>query len=66
MPIYEYKCIKCGIFEVEQKITEQKLTICPKCSTKDLEKIISINTFSLKGKNWAKDNYGLKSKGKGN
>jgi putative FmdB family regulatory protein len=30
MPIYEYKCRKCGKeFEIEQRITEDPLTICP-------------------------------------
>jgi putative FmdB family regulatory protein len=30
MPIYEYKCKKCGNeFEVTQRITEDPLTLCP-------------------------------------
>lgn len=31
MPIYEYKCTRCGVFEVMQKITEEPLKTCPKC-----------------------------------
>ncbi|HHY35979.1 MAG TPA: zinc ribbon domain-containing protein [Firmicutes bacterium] len=31
MPIYEYKCGKCGVFEVMQKITDEPLKTCPKC-----------------------------------
>ncbi len=31
MPVYEYKCPKCGTFEVTQKITEEPLVSCPKC-----------------------------------
>lgn len=31
MPIYEYKCEKCGTFEVMQSIKEEPLTTCPKC-----------------------------------
>lgn len=31
MPIYEYKCVNCGVFEVMQRITEDPLKTCPKC-----------------------------------
>jgi len=31
MPTYEYKCQKCGQFEVEQRITEAALDTCPTC-----------------------------------
>ena len=31
MPTYEYKCEKCGTFEVFQRITEEPLTTCPTC-----------------------------------
>jgi len=29
MPIYEYKCAKCGEFEVTQRITEDASKKCP-------------------------------------
>ena len=31
MPVYEYKCPKCGVFEATQKITDEPLTTCPTC-----------------------------------
>jgi len=31
MPIYEYNCKNCGMFEKMQKISEEALTICPDC-----------------------------------
>ncbi|CEP66309.1 Putative regulatory protein, FmdB, Zinc ribbon domain [Moorella glycerini] len=31
MPIYEYKCAKCGVFEQEQRITAPPLEKCPTC-----------------------------------
>ncbi len=40
MPIYEYKCPKCGVFEVTQRITEEPLTVCPNCGAK-VKKLIS-------------------------
>ena len=34
MPIYEYNCEKCGLFELLQKITDDKIDICPTCGHK--------------------------------
>jgi len=31
MPIYEYRCPKCGVFELEQRITAAPLKECPTC-----------------------------------
>ncbi len=31
MPIYEYKCATCGVFEKEQRITAPPLKECPTC-----------------------------------
>ena len=31
MPIYEYECKTCGIFEKMQKFSEAPLTVCPTC-----------------------------------
>mgnify|MGYP001128585857 CR=1 FL=1 len=42
MPTYEYKCKKCGVFEMFQRITEEPLTNCPKCN-EDVRRIISKN-----------------------
>ena len=42
MPIYDYKCSQCGHeIEVIQKISDRLKTICPKCNTKSLKKLIS-------------------------
>ena len=33
MPTYDYKCLDCGYtFELFQRITEEHLTVCPKCN----------------------------------
>ncbi|MFZ1289373.1 MAG: FmdB family zinc ribbon protein [Melioribacteraceae bacterium] len=35
MPTYDYKCSDCGyIFEELQKMTDELLKVCPKCSGK--------------------------------
>jgi len=40
MPVYEYKCPKCGVFEMTQKITDEPLAVCPSCGAK-VKKLIS-------------------------
>lgn len=42
MPIYEYKCNKCGKFEKKQRITEEPLTKCPSCQG-EVHRVISKN-----------------------
>lgn len=62
MPIYEYKCEKCGIEqEVMQKITEKPLTKCQSCGGK-LKKLISNTSFVLKGSGWYVTDYSDKTK----
>jgi putative FmdB family regulatory protein len=56
MPIYEYKCDKCGVFEVTQRITEKALKKCPTCKGK-VERIISNTSFVLKGSGWYVTDY---------
>jgi putative FmdB family regulatory protein len=63
MPIYEYKCNKCGVFEVMQKITEAPLKKCPTCKGKT-ERLISSTSFVLKGSGWYATDYAKKSTSK--
>ncbi len=61
MPIYEYKCSKCGeVFEAFQKINDQPLTQCKYCQGK-VEKLISHSSFQLKGAGWYLTDYAKKS-----
>jgi len=43
MPIYEYMCLKCNEkFSLLQSVrTSEKDTVCPKCTSKDVKKVIS-------------------------
>ncbi|MDH3444269.1 MAG: zinc ribbon domain-containing protein [Deltaproteobacteria bacterium] len=59
MPIYEYKCQKCGTFEVTQRITENALAKCPTCKGK-VKKLISNTSFQLKGTGWYITDYARK------
>ncbi|MFO7839572.1 MAG: FmdB family zinc ribbon protein [Desulfosalsimonadaceae bacterium] len=57
MPIYEYECQECGeVHEIMQKMSDEALTVCPKCSGK-LQKLISNCTFHLKGSGWYATDY---------
>ncbi|MBI2986577.1 MAG: zinc ribbon domain-containing protein [Deltaproteobacteria bacterium] len=61
MPIYEYKCQRCGDFEVTQKITDKPLTRCLTCKGK-VKKLISNTSFQLKGTGWYVTDYPRKEK----
>jgi putative FmdB family regulatory protein len=57
MPIYKYKCEKCGSqVEVIQKINDAPLKRCAKCRGK-LEKVVSRTSFQLKGSGWYATDY---------
>lgn len=51
MPTYDYHCDSCGYdFEEFQKITDDPITICPKCKTDSVKRIITGGAgFVLKG-----------------
>ena len=60
MPIYEYKCTKCGKeFEEFHSITDDTIPSCSFCKGK-AKKLISRSTFHLKGTGWYVTDYGGK------
>ncbi|HOK07055.1 MAG TPA: zinc ribbon domain-containing protein [Syntrophales bacterium] len=60
MPIYEYRCRKCGKeFEVFQKITEPAVSECGFCRG-PVDKLMSLSSFHLKGSGWYVTDYGGK------
>lgn len=63
MPIYEYKCKKCGaVSESIQKFSDPPLTNCEECGTNgSLEKLMSLNSFHLKGSGWYLTDYARKN-----
>ena len=63
MPIYEYRCLKCGHeMEVVQKLSDPPLQRCRECRGK-VEKMISRSSFHLKGGGWYAQGYGGSGKG---
>ena len=58
MPIYEYRCRKCGKqFEYMQRMSEGPKRKCEECGALALERLISSTSFQLKGSGWYKDLY---------
>lgn len=53
MPIYEYRCSRCGHeLEALQKISDAPLSACPACNEAALVKKVSAAGFQLKGSGW--------------
>ena len=61
MPIYEYKCKKCGShFEKRQSVAEEPLRECEHCEG-ELEKQWSLSGFAFKGEGWYVTDYSKKN-----
>jgi putative FmdB family regulatory protein len=57
MPLYEYKCAKCGkTFEVIQKFADAPLTVHEECGG-TVERLFSAPAFHLKGTGWYATDY---------
>jgi putative FmdB family regulatory protein len=63
MPVYEYRCEKCGEFEHTQRITDPALRRCPTCKRK-VRRRISSTSFQLKGSGWYVTDYARAGNGK--
>jgi len=62
MPLYEYKCARCGAaFEVIQKLAEPPIKKCPQCGG-SVEKVISAPALQFKGSGWYITDYARKEK----
>ena len=57
MPIYEYRCEKCGkVFETLQKFSDPPIRVHEECGGA-VEKLISHSAFQLKGSGWYVTDY---------
>ena len=62
MPIYEYLCSKCNkVSEVLQKFSDKPISKCPQCGGR-VKKLMSHNSFQLKGSGWYVTDYKNSSK----
>lgn len=62
MPLYEYKCLKCGaVFEVLQRSTSSKPLTTHKDCGGPVERLVSTSAFHFKGTGWYATDYAKKS-----
>ena len=66
MPTYEYECAACGhAFEALQSMTAPKLTKCPKCAKKKLQRLIGSGSgLIFKGSGFYETDYKRKPESK--
>jgi len=63
MPMYEYKCAKCGdVFELIQKFSDEPLHEHPGCGGA-VEKLLSAAALQFKGSGWYVNDYGPNGSG---
>jgi putative FmdB family regulatory protein len=64
MPTYGYICRDCGhTFDIVQKMTEDTLTICPRCGGR-LRKVFAAPAIAFKGSGFYATDHGKGSKGR--
>ena len=64
MPLYEYNCQRCSkTFEKLQKFSDEPLKVHDECGG-ELEKLISMSAFQLKGTGWYVTDYPRNGKSK--
>lgn len=53
---YEYCCLSCGhTWDIQQKITEDRIKICPQCAKESAQRLVSGGQgFQLRGNGWFK------------
>ena len=66
MPLYEFKCKKCGNrFERIQKFSDPDPTSCPECGGKKIERVLHAPAVQFKGAGWYATDYAGKGKSSG-
>lgn len=50
MARYDYKCVSCGLLEIEHEMKADPHTVCPECGDEGLTKLISLPTIIHKGR----------------
>jgi len=63
LPLYEYKCVKCGHrFEKIESTSASTTKKCPKCGAK-AERMLAAPAIQFKGSGWYVTDYAGKSSG---
>jgi len=59
MPLYDYKCSTCGVFEI-LVMDSKEIVKCPNCGEVIQKQVSYKSTFKLCGNGWFKDGYSKK------
>ncbi len=63
MPLYEYKCLKCGRHTDKiENVSGPHLKKCPHCGGK-VESVLTAPAIQFKGSGWYVNDYGRKNSG---
>ncbi len=63
MPLYEYKCTKCGSkFEKIESVSASEIKKCPKCGARS-ERVLNAPAIQFKGTGWYVTDYAGKNSG---
>ena len=63
MPLYEYKCTKCGSkFEKIESVSASEIKKCPKCGAR-AERVLNAPAIQFKGTGWYVTDYAGKNSG---
>ena len=54
---YDYRCIKCGIFEIQQSMKEEALKECPRCGNTEFNRMIGNVAIKFKGTGFYVNDY---------
>ena len=61
MPLYEYKCVKCGHrFEKIESVSASETKKCPKCGGR-AQRMLAAPAIQFKGSGWYVTDYAAKS-----
>lgn len=61
VPLYEYKCVKCGHrFEKIESVSASEIKKCPKCGAK-AERMLNAPAIQFKGTGWYVTDYAGKN-----
>ena len=61
MPIYEYKCDKGHVFEVTQRMTDDPVSTCTKCSA-PVQRVFHPVAVHFKGSGFYNTDYGTRKR----
>lgn len=61
MPLYEYKCVKCGHrFEKIERVSASEIKKCPQCGAR-AERVLNAPAIQFKGTGWYVTDYAGKN-----